>query len=544
VNWKPVAAAVGGYGLTLVLALLSLAQISSTPAPAGRPEGDDKTNPTSTFYAQSRQILVAATVWNPPAANGKPDVSTIPKESLERLGRVEDVPRFPTPAKDLTAQDFRVLENGIEQKVNFLHEIDFAGVDITGQWNMYPVFGGTWGSLHEIEVVSWRPPRATYILGYTPSPLKAGECRTIQVVVAHRGVDLNRSQYCNDNHYGNAQGTSEPSTIAAQIQQRTNTPTRQSVKLSVNSYTFWSSGVLQLVNQAPQEDQGQTLPATDFTYHIEVHDARVPATVQLTAQFDLPQRYWDGSACRKHNPVVRVAGAVYKADGKVAAQFDQTYGCHEATTLASSQLTKYSKHQLLFDKYLKPTRFDTQVQLPPGDYDLRLAVQDEKSLGTARLPLHIPSFDNKDINISDIVPAGIARDSSWVLAEAISVSPFPIIPTPLVSKSLQFFPGPDPTLRRGTPLTLYFEVYDSVAQAQAPSLFCDVRITDLKTGSLVVHTGPRNANKWLIPGNAAVPIGLKIDTAKLKKGSYRVELQASDSTGRESGWRAVSFSIQ
>jgi len=53
-----------------------------------------------------------------------------------------------------------------------------------------------------------------------------------------------------------------------------------------------------------------------------------------------------------------------------------------------------------------------------------------------------------------------------------------------------------------------------------------------------------SANKWLIPGNGAVPIGLKLDTGKFKKGSYRVEVQASDSGGRESGWRGANFSIQ
>ncbi len=336
----------------------------------------------------------------------------------------------------------------------------------------------------------------------------------------------------------------EASTVAARIQQWIDSTTRQSVKLSTNSYTFWSSGVLHLVNQTPSEDQSHALPATDFAYHIEVHDAPAPATVHITTQFDLPQRYWEGSECRKHNPDVRVAGVVLTSKGQVAAQFDETYPCLEPTPSASSNLTKYSKHQVVIDRYFKPTRFDTQVQLPPGDYELRVAVLDEKNLGTARLPLHVPPSHSKDLAMSDVVPAGIARDSSWVLAEAASVSPFPIIPSPLVSKNIQFFPELDPVLRKGTPLTLYFEIYEPALQAQASSLFCEVKITDLKTGSSVLDTGPLSANKWLLPGNAAVPIGLKFDTGKLKKGSYRVEVQASDSTGRESGWRAANFSIQ
>lgn len=146
-NWKPVVAAVGVCGLTLVLALFSLAQSPSPPTPVQSPQGDDKTNLVPTFHAPSRQILVEAKVWTPPAANGKSDASLIPKESLDRLGGATNLPNSPAPAKGLTFQNFRVLENGVEQRINFLHETDFPAVDTTGQWNMHPVFGGTWGFL-------------------------------------------------------------------------------------------------------------------------------------------------------------------------------------------------------------------------------------------------------------------------------------------------------------------------------------------------------------------------------------------------------------
>ena len=537
----------------LVLALSSLAQSSSPPAtPVHGSEGDDKTNPTPTFHAESRQILVEAKVWTPPAANGKSDPSLIPKESLDRLGGVTNLPTWPTPAKGLTFQNFRVLENDVEQRINFLRETDFPAVDTTGQWDMHPVFGGTWGFLYEQAtpaalgrpggIVSWTVATASYILGYTPAPLKPGECRTIQIFVQGKVVDLNRSRYC-DGKSSNDKGIPEASTVAARIQQWTDSKTRQSIKLATNSYTFWSSGVLHLVKQTTAlEDQGHGLPATDFTYHIEVHDAQAPAMVQISTEFDLPQKYWEGSECRKHNPDVRVAGVVYTSQGQVAAQFDEARPCLEPTP--SGYLTKFSKHQVVVDRYFKPTRFDTQLELPPGDYELRVAVREEKDLGKARLPLHIRSFNSQDLTISDVVPAGIARDSSWVLAEAASVSPFPVVPSPLVSRNIQFFPELDPTLRKGAPLTVYFEIYEPALQVQAASLFCEVRITDLKTGSSVLNTGPMSANKWLIPGNGAVPIGLKLDTGKFKKGSYRVEVQASDSGGRESGWRGANFSIQ
>ncbi len=506
------------------------------------------------FYAESRQILVEAKVWNPPAANGKPDRSVIPKESLERLGGVEGLPNYPTPAKGLTSADFRVLENGIEQKINFFHETDYPAIDTTGQWDMHPVSGGTWGFLEAVDqlttalgrptgYVSWTHPTASYILGFTPSLLKPGECRTIGVLVERRTVDLNRGRYCNDKNADDIDGVLGAANVAARIQQLMSSPARQSVKTSVNAYTFWSSGVLQLMRQTRSAPESRVLPATDFTYVVEVHDAKAPATVQIAIEFDLPKRYWGGDECRKHHPNVRVAGVVYKPDDQVVAHFDKTYPCAGASTFLRSFFDEWSKHHLAIDNYIKPSRFDTQVELPPGDYELRVATSEGEHFGTAQLPLHLEGFNGAHLAISDVVSAGIARDSSWVLAEAASVTPFPVIPSPLVSKNLQFFPDIDPTLRRGTPLTLYFEIYEPALKAQPSSLFYEVRITDLKAGSLVLSSGLMSADKWLVAGNTVVPIGLKIDTAKLKKGSYRIEVRASEAPGQQTPWRQAIFRI-
>jgi len=81
-------------------------------------------------------------------------------------------------------------------------------------------------------------------------------------------------------------------------------------------------------------------------------------------------------------------------------------------------------------------------------------------------------------------------------------------------------------------------------EAQTAAVYYRARITDLKTGSLVMNTEPISAANWVLPGNAVVPIGLKLAIEKLEKGSYRLELAASDSMGRESEWRQVRFNIE
>ena len=162
------------------------------------------------------------------------------------------------------------------------------------------------------------------------------------------------------------------------------------------------------------------------------------------------------------------------------------------------------------------------------------------------MPLRVGSLDPQRLLISDLVVANVIRGLSWVLRDAASVSPSPVIPTPLVSKDLQYFPdlGNPSRLPKHAPLYLYFEVYQPTSETQATAVFYQLRITNLKTGSLVMNTGPMSTADWIVPGNPVIPIGLKVATEKLHKGSYRLEIQATDSAGRQTDWRQAKFTIQ
>ena len=89
--------------------------------------------------------------------------------------------------------------------------------------------------------------------------------------------------------------------------------------------------------------------------------------------------------------------------------------------------------------------------------------------GGHRLPLRVGSLDPQRLLISDLVVANVIRGLSWVLRDAASVSPSPVIPTPLVSKDLQYFPdlGNPSRLPKHAPLYLYFEVYQPTSDTQA-----------------------------------------------------------------------------
>ena len=58
--------------------------------------------------------------------------------------------------------------------------------------------------------------------------------------------------------------------------------------MSVQAFTFWSSGVLGLTTKSAAGET-VTTPANDFTYVVEVHDSKAPATVQISVGFDFPE---------------------------------------------------------------------------------------------------------------------------------------------------------------------------------------------------------------------------------------------------------------
>jgi hypothetical protein len=318
---------------------------------------------------------------------------------------------------------------------------------------------------------------------------------------------------------------------------------RRPVKVSTQAFSFWSSGVLRLLTETHAQSGGSAEPGTDYTYVVQVHDSKAPATVHIATDFHWRNENWETADCFKRNPSIHIFGTVYKANGEVETQFHDSISCLNPNI--QSTPWKYGVEHGWFAHTARiPTRFDTQVELRPGDYKLRVLVSDGTSAGQAEIPLHVESFDGHQLAISNVVLGGIVRDASSVPREAASVYPAPIIPTPLISKDVQFFPAIDSPVPKHTSVSFYLEIYEPLLETRTTAVSFWVKITNLKTNSPVMDTGSMSAADWVLPGNAVIPIGLKLNVEKLKPGSYRLEVQASDSAGRESQWRTTKFDIQ
>jgi len=280
--------------------------------------------------------------------------------------------------------------------------------------------------------------------------------------------------------------------------------------------------------------------APSYTYIVEVHDSNAPATVQIAAEF--PEFGWPRKweyPCPK-NAAFRVLGRVYKMNGELFSEFSDTLPCRTPTS-STSPFGAFATGSPLI-----PVRFDTQIELPTGDYDLHLVVSDGQLFAGAEAPMHIERLDPSRLMLSDVVIGGVVRYGGWVLREAAYITPAPIIPSPLVSKDSQYFPDSEKVtrLKKHTPLYLYFEIYEPHNEGQGSGAFYRWRITNQRTGSVVMDTEPLSAANWVIPGNPVIPVGLKLDTEKLKKGWYKLEVQASDSAAQVSEWRAANFNIR
>jgi hypothetical protein len=507
-------------------------------------QSDESAGGIPTFYAHSRQVIVEAEAWKPVDKKNAGDLSWIPEEALaeapEGTSLRKVLERLPPAAKGLTAGDFHVFDNGVDQRINYFKEADFPAVaSTTVSWRFDATARGIWGTLMFASGVPYTPS-ASYLIGYTPPALQPGECRTIQIVVPNHYIWTNRKQYCAAK--AEAATTEEKTKLAVRMEKFASSSQPGTMDVSVRAFAFWSSGVLALARQTPSTGNTSTnaavLPATDFTYTVEVHDSKAPATVQITTQFGLPYQLWN-YPCRKSS-AIHVLGMVYKGNGELERQFGDTFRCDMWARTPQGKVFQ----EFPGAKGNIPTLFDTQIELRPGEYELRVAVTDGKKFGRARLPFLVEALNGNGLTVSDVALNSILRDASWIVRDATDATPAPIVPTPLVSKNVQFLLVSDAELHRDNPLSVYFEIYEPLLETRTTAVSFRVRITDLKTGALVMNTQPMSAADWVLPGNAVIPIGLKLGTEKLPPGSYRFEVQASDSAGRQSVWQQATFTVE
>jgi hypothetical protein len=429
-----------------------------------------------------------------------------------------DEPYIPKDCDDrffrgLTSKDFYLQEDDAQETVqsvvlerspivdvrdNFGHHVEQSSTP-TAKW-----------SASDIPYLVVPDSRYVYRLAYTPPKSSEGSCHHVRVVVNRPdSVVFARSQYCNvknapgDQLLGTAFGK-RLETLAGSL---------ETGKLSV-----W-------------------LQAGFF----HADESKVRVNVALDFPWDSLKRKWIKGSL---NATIGVIGLVYSQDARIVARFTD-FGCCSPDVpnfAATNRLQRDAFPEL--DVLRIPTRYETQIYVPPGNYDLRIVISDDSNFGRVSVPLNIEPVEANQLAISSVMLCKRFRNAAVAAQEAAGVNLAPQY-VPLVSKGMQFTPGGDTRFRKGEHLVAYYEVYDPLLATQPGlALATRLKITNTKTGEVQVDTGMRNATGWTEPGKTTIPIAQQVAAEKLPRGSYRLEVQASDSARRSTVWRAANFTVE
>jgi hypothetical protein len=178
----------------------------------------------------------------------------------------------------------------------------------------------------------------------------------------------------------------------------------------------------------------------------------------------------------------------------------------------------------------------------------------EVKFGRAEIPLTVEAYDRKQLGISSIAVCKQFDNPRQNLAEtaaappvSASAVPFSTLShfTPLVSRGDAYTPTGDTTFKKNELLFAYYEVYEPLlASPQTTQVRLRLKIIDSETGAVKADTGLQSAAEWMRPGSPVIAIAQQANIAALPKGSYRIEVQAEDSAGRNTAWRSANFRVE
>jgi len=498
---------------------------------AARTEGLGQDNSALTIRVDPREIVVPVVVLRHRERSTEGGLSCAWVEGVTGLSK----------------RNFRVLEDGIEQHVssvavdesnpgaiqdNLGYHAEFssspsgiwfsqdATLDLLNLlWNSEPgrrygIFPAIPkvqpGACPDLDRLVTALASSVYLLTYVPPPSAEGSCHRIEVKLSHSdGKVQARNQYCNTRR-----SFSDPLL-------------RTGLGNQLESYlSSTEPGALPLTAQAAW-------------FFGDEMTAKVYIAVNLPwKEFESRWTSWRWKAD------VAILGLVRDKSGAINTRFsDVNYsdlGPEVATTMPKTSPSTAVKEAF---KWVLPSSFVTQLDLAPGKYTVELGVTDGKKNGRVDLPLEIDHLRTQGLAVSSIVLCKRYRKQSDRIGQGReSASKY----MPLVSKGIAFTPTGETRFRTSDAMAAYFEVHEPLLTGNYGSTRVQfrMRVSDGKTGEIKADTGLRPADSYINVGSPVIPISQQIALDKLSPGVYRLEVQASNSAGSQTDWRAVSFSVE
>lgn len=373
----------------------------------------------------------------------------------------------------------------------------------TNQEVMYALAAGTGGFLIAntndllggLEKIG-REQNEYYILGYAPTDTPEGSCHTIKVKVERSGTTVRaRSGYCNvrpvDLLAGNA--------TEKDLENRAAGSAAGNIAASMQVPYFYSS----------------------------------PNAARLNVAMEIPSGSIEFEKTKgKFHAAINIVGIAYRPDGAIGARFSDT-----------AKIDLENKKELEAFKE-KPLHYEYQFEVAPGQYTLKVAFSSGGSaFGKLEMPLAVDPYDGKQFILSSVAFSKEFHKTDQLAAgldaELLEGR------TPLVSRGMQITPAGTNHFSKTETAALYVEIYDpGLLNPKPPDVGLRYKVVDRKTGENKQDTGVMKVSQATNADNPMIPIALKLPVDSLTAGSYRVELQAVDSTGKSTTTRSADFEVE
>jgi hypothetical protein len=397
-------------------------------------------------------------------------------------------------ARRLTSLDFHLFEDNKEQKVIDATLLLPYGTRLLAdnqgyQFSYALTPRGEWTYLGYAALAD-HSPGTIYVIAYQPPESPEGSCHTIKVKVNPKSES------------GNKMTTVELGPLASGNSSRmfTEVADRRNLLLDYRTQycnvlhaatdplfgTQASERMESAANSDSAEVEGFYVRAVDFYDESNRSRERVALDfVNLSRQSGYPEFN------------VALLGMFNRTDGTSAVRFSDSaeLGCRIEDSAESAS-------EILCGRDHFYNHYETEVDLPPGDYDLRVAIDFGGALRRAEVPVHIRTPD----------------------------------------KGIDFTPTAETRFNKKDPLAAYFELYEPLlAGGGNVHVQFEMRVVDAKTGEVKSDTGFKPADEYLNPGKAVIPISQQVAIGELSPGDYRLQVRAMDSSGNSTDWRTTSF---
>ncbi len=480
--------------LLLILApLLHLAAVSS-PLRAQDP-----------IRVESNQVLVPVVVLNDKL------YTRLKRAQLEGRQRSAEI-LDSLAIRGLSIKDFHLLEDGQPQTIQSVAPEAPGFAMISDNFGKHPqtigLGGGRWSypdipSNDLSEWLAW--PK--YVIAYVPPPSPTGSCHQIHVKVGRsHAVVWARSEYCNTKHPPTdpLNGTD----FGHRLETDLASPQEGYIPLAVQAIAF-------------PEASGQS---------------RVYIELEFPWK-SLKYEFRQGTLYASFGALLMI----YNQDGTLAARLSDFACCDYGNDIKKPSKNEPSQVHSMEAKTVIPDRLESQIELPPGVYELRAIFSDGENFGRKRVPLTVDGFAPNQLALSQIALARRVRKLSDQSTDTALKQPGSF--SPLVSKAVEFTPTTD-THFEDEFLCAYFEVNDPQhPSGSSTTVKAHIRIVDANTGKLKLDFEPVSAAPYTTPGSSVISIARGLDVSTLPDGQYRLEVQAT-AAGQNTPWRAANFEVE